>query len=93
MPEVGLAHADRDDQVVIGQLDSSAFGSLCVDQPGVDVHVDGFGEQAPHVVVASQDPAERLRNLALGQGSGGALVEQRLEEVVGAAVDHGHRDR
>ncbi|WP_326769823.1 hypothetical protein OG978_39470 [Streptomyces sp. NBC_01591] len=41
----------------------------------------------------SEDRAERLRDLAFGQNPGSALVQQRLKEVVGAAVDHVHRDR
>lgn len=93
VPEVGLTHAHRDDEVVVRQHDVSAPGPPGVDQPGVGIHVGGFGKHAAHVVVASQDPAERLCDLPLGQDPGGTLVQQRLEEVVGAAVDHGHRDR
>lgn len=93
VPEVGLAHAHRDDQIVVRQREGCAVGPPGVDQPGARVHVGGFGQHAAHVVVAPQDRAKRLRDLPLGQDPGGALVQQRLEEVVGAAVDHGHRDR
>lgn len=93
VPEVGLAHTDGDNQIVVREGNGSPIGPTGVDQPGLGIHVRGLGEKAAHVVVASKDRTQRLRDLAFGQNPGGALVQQRLEEVVGTAVDHGHRDR
>jgi hypothetical protein len=41
-------------------------------------------------VVLAQDLADRRGHLALGEDAGRDLVEQRLEEVVGGAVDQRH---
>ena len=51
-----------------------------------------LGEHALDVAVPLQDVAQRDRDLSLGQDPGGALVEQRLEQVVLGAVDQGDLD-
>jgi hypothetical protein len=91
MAEVGLADAGGDDQVVVGQRDALAAGSLRDDPPGSRIDVDDVGQQALDVPVVLEDVAQRRRDLPLGQDPGGHLVEQRLEQVVLRAVDE--RDR
>ena len=44
------------------------------------------------LLVPAQDPANRRRDLALGEDPRRQLVEQRLEQVVVGAVDEGHVD-
>ncbi len=59
----------------------------------LEVEVDDLAEHALDVLVAAEDAAQRHRDLAFGQHAGGALVEQRLEQVVRRAVDDGDLDR
>ena len=89
--EVGLPHAGRDDQVVVVETDDRAAGSLAADLVVLDVEVLHLGERELDVAVASEQRAERQRDLSLGQDAGRALVEQRLEQMVLRAIDEGDR--
>ncbi len=92
VPEVGLAHACGDDQVVVGQRDALAVGASGHDQVGVDVDVDHLGQHAFDVAVPLEHDPQGRGDLALGQDPGRDLVQQRLEQVVLRAVDEGDRD-
>ena len=60
---------------------------------GRDVDVGDLGHEAVDVVVPLEQPAQRDRDLTLGQDPRGALVEQRLEQMVRGPVDDGDLDR
>ncbi len=81
--EVREPHARRDDQRVVrdrAAIREKDLATLRVD-PG------RFAEQHRGVPVAAQDRAQRLGDVAGGQGAGGDLVEHRLEQVVVAPID------
>ena len=56
----------------------------------VDAH--GRTEQDRRVPLATQDRAQRLGDLARGQGTRRDLVQERLEEVEVAPIDERHLD-
>ena len=91
--EVGLLHAGRDDEVVVRDLDRGACRPQPDHPPALDVDVRDLGEDAVDVLVAAEHAAQGHRDLSLGEDASGALVEQRLEQVMGGAVDHRHLHR
>jgi hypothetical protein len=92
VPEVGLSSSGCDDQGVVGDLSAPADRferhTACV-----QVHVDHVAEQHARIGVAAEDVPDRWGDVALGHDAGRHLVEQRLEEVMVGAVDHGYVDR
>jgi hypothetical protein len=91
VPEVRLPSSGCDDQGVVG--DPSARANrferhfACV-----QVHVDHVAEQHARIRVAAEDVPDREGDVARAHDGGRHLVEQRLEEVMVGAVDHGHVD-
>ena len=53
----------------------------------VEIEPRHLGEQDPHVLIGLEDRPQRIGHLARGQGPGGDLVAQGLEEVEVAPVD------
>jgi hypothetical protein len=84
--EVGLTGARRDDErVVRGRVVVSE--QIRGDRLVLEVDVGHVTEQYLCVLLLAQDQPGRWRDLALGDDSGGHLVEQRLEQVMGGAGD------
>ena len=81
---VGVAGAGGEDQVIVG--DAFAFDDRL---PGGRIDVRDLAEQHLGVRLVADDAANRRRDVGRGQARGRHLVEERLEEVVVAAVDHG----
>ena len=52
-----------------------------------------FGEQHAHVLLMTEDPADRRRDVARRQRRGGHLIQQRLEEMVVVPIDERHPHR
>ena len=57
------------------------------------VEAGDLGEQHRGVLLVAQDVPQRRRDLALGDDAGRDLVEHRLEQVVGLAIDQRDVDR
>ena len=92
VPEVGLAHPGGDDQVVVAELDGSPSGRRAAHLRAAGSMPSHLGQHALDVLVPLEHLAQRGGDLPLGQDAGGALVEQRLEQVVLGAVDEGDGD-
>ena len=92
MPEVGLPRAGGHDKGVVGIGSGRAVGPDRGDDPALQVESGDGGQFHPDVAVAVQDVADRRRDLPFGQDPGRDLVQQRLEQVVVPAVDHGDVD-
>ena len=82
--EIGVGRAGGDDQVVVADL---AVGQH--DAPGRRIDRDGLAQDDLHVLLVPEDPADRRRDVARVERGGRDLVEQRLEQVMVAAVDQG----
>jgi hypothetical protein len=82
--EIGVARAGREDQIVV--LDF-AVGQAYEALGGVDR--DGLGQQNADVLLALENAADGVGDIAGGERRRRNLIEQRLEEVVIAAVDDG----
>jgi hypothetical protein len=81
-PEVAGLSAQRDDEVVVGELAVAQRHFL---RGKIDAgHV---GEQHREVGLLAQDAADGRGDVGRGQRGGGHLVEQGLEDVVVLAVD------
>ena len=82
VPEVGVRRAARDDQIVVGEL---AVGQH---EPPARL-VDGahVREEDLHVRLAPQDPSDGRRDVPRRERRHRHLIEQRLEDVMVAAVD------
>ena len=63
------------------------------DGPGRRIDGDGGGEQHAHVLLPPENPPDRRGDIAGRQSGRRHLVEQRLEQVVIAAVEQGDADR
>src|SRR5205085_1800922 len=55
----------------------------------VYVHRLGFGEKHLHVLIRAENGADRLGDIAGREDGRGHLIEERLKEVVVAAVEDG----
>ena len=81
--EVGVRGAGGDDEVVV--VDGSPSSRMHA--PSGRVDGGGLGEQHLGVVLLAHDAADRLGDVGRVERRGRHLVEQRLEEVVVAAVE------
>ena len=86
--EVGVDRAGGENQPVVG--DEIAVGEE--DRPAGLVDADHLAHHHVDVRVAAEDLADRLGDLGRRQGGSADLVEQRNEQVVVVAVDHGDAD-
>ena len=75
--------AGRQHEVVVGQL----FAVGGAQHAAREVTADDLRPDEPHRRVAARDAAHRVGDVGRLQAGGRDLVEQRLEEVVVAAVD------
>jgi hypothetical protein len=92
MAEIRLPYAGGNDEVVIGVVEAVPADSLGDDAAASGVEIDDLGHDAVDVLVLPEQIAQRGRDLALGQDSRSALIQQRLEDMVLGAIDDGHRD-
>ena len=86
--EVREPGAGGDDEGVVGDRPAVGHGDLALRR----IDPDRLAEEDGGVPVASQDRAERLRDVAGRDRAGRDLVEQRREQVEVAAVDDGQVD-
>ena len=93
VPEIGLPHPGRDDEVVVPEFDLAAPGPDGDHAAAVRIDAGHLGHDALDVLVLLEHAAQGRGDLSLGQDAGRALVKQRLEQVVGRPVDEGHRHR
>ncbi len=91
VPEVGLPHPGGHDEVVVREFDPAAPGPDRGHTLGVNIDAGRLGHDALDVLVSFEHAAQRRGDLPLGQNTGRALVEQRLEQVLLGPVDEGHR--
>ncbi len=93
--EVRVAGAAGDhERVVVEGPRPPAVGQVAEDElPAPEVEADDLREEDARVRLPLQERAERSRDLGGGQGSGGNLVGERLEEVEVLPVDERHVDR
>ena len=83
VPEVGVSGPGGHDEEVIVDL------PIGKDDPSRrQVDRSGLGEQDLHVILATENPADRSRDVRRAEGCSGHLVEQGLEKVVVRAVNH-----
>ncbi len=89
MAEIGVAGAGGEHQRVVGDR------AAVVEQHALAGAVDAtdIGEQRRHVLALAQEMADRPGNLRGRQRRGRHLIEQWLEKMVVALVDHGDADR
>jgi hypothetical protein len=89
MAEIGMARAGRENQRVIRHrvavIEQHAL-SRCIDAADI-------GEQRRHLMAVAQEIADRPGDLRGRERSGRDLVEQRLEQMMVAAIDHRDRNR
>ena len=85
--EVGVGRATRHDQIVVRQFTVSQDQSLAG-----PVDFAHLGKQHFDVRLAPQNPADRRSNVPRGQRGHRHLIEQRLKDMVVAAVDDGDPD-
>jgi hypothetical protein len=78
----------REDQCVVGDR---AVREQHLARRGIEAR--DLGEQHPGVLLSAQNPAVGRRDVGGREAAGGHLVEQRLEHVEVAAVEHGDLDR
>ena len=93
MPEIGLLHSGRHDQVVVAEFDRLTGRPPRQHLVPAGVDAGHLGQDAFNVPVPAQHVPQRRGDLALGQDPGRALVQQGLEQVVLAPVDEGDLDR
>jgi hypothetical protein len=86
--EIGMRCAGSDDQDVVRH-----FAVRKHDVPPRGVDPPNVGEQHLDVFLPPQDPADRRRDIAGRQGGHRDLVEQRLKDVMVAAIEDRHVDR
>ena len=89
MAEIGVPRAGGEDERVIGH------GVIAVEQHAAVLRVDAdhSRKQRRHLGPVVHQIADRPGDLGCGQGSGRDLVEQRLKQVMVAAVDQGDLNR
>ena len=89
MAEIGVARAGREHQRVIGNA------VAVFEQHALSCRIDAVdvGEQRRHLGAVAQEIADRPGDLAGGERSGRDLVEQRLEQMMVAAIDQRDLDR
>jgi len=92
VPEVRLSGAGGDDQAVIADAGAPS-NRLERHLARLEVDIDHFAEQHTRVRVAAEDVPGRRGDVTLGEDARRHLVEQRLEQVMVGAVDHGHVHR
>ncbi len=83
VPEIAVAGAGRDDQVVVPDGRSLVQPHF----PRGQINRPGLGEQHTDVRGMTEDPADRGRDVAGRQRRRRDLVEQRLKEVIVVAVE------
>ena len=84
--EVGLAGSRGDDQGVVRRAVGVAQQQR-IDGSVGQIDVGDLSEKHLAVLLVTQNHSRRRRYLALGDDSGGHLIEQGLEEVVGGLGD------
>ncbi len=87
VPEV-IVHGSRGEQQIV-ERDLRAAG-----QNGAALEIDSghFREHDQGIGLPAQDHPDRLRDVGGGQGGGGDLVQQWLEQVVIVAIDYSELD-
>jgi hypothetical protein len=86
MAEVRVVGAGRHDEVVVGER------LTAVERHALRGDVDrlGLAEQDAHVLLASQNPADRRCDVARRQPGSGDLIQQRLKDVMVVTIDQRH---
>ncbi len=88
VPEIRMARAGRDDQIVVGNL------VLCRPHAArLQIDRTDFGQKHLDVFVFAENTADRRCDVGRRKGCGRDLIEQRLKEMIVRAVDHRHPDR
>jgi hypothetical protein len=82
--EIGVSRAGGQHQHVVGD-----FAVLQLHDAALAVDAAHPAQDHPHVCCLAQDGADGLGDLRRRQTGRGHLIEQRLEEMVVALVDHG----
>ena len=91
--EVGHAGARRHNQAVVGEGDGDAVRASGRNLPALEIEAGDLGQQHGGVLLKAQDVPERGGDLPLGEDAGRDLVQERLEQMMGLAVDEGDVDR
>src|SRR5262249_7090487 len=88
VPEVRVPGTGRDDQRVVGDLlDGVVRGVGDEDDAPAEVEAADLAHEHHDVPLTPEDVAQRLRDLARGEGARSDLVEQGLEQVEVPPVD------
>ena len=90
--EVRLAGAAGHDQAVVGDLHRGVRRTGGHDDPPLEVEAGDLHELDPHVLGPAQDVSQRWGDLTGRQDPRRHLVQQRLEQVVVAAIEQRHVD-
>ena len=91
--EVGEPGARGDDQAVVRDLDRRAVGALGTNHPRLQIEAGDLRQHHRRVALVAEDVPQRRRDLPFGEDAGRDLIEQRLEQVVGLAIDERDVDR
>ena len=91
--EVREPGARGDDQAVVRNGDRRAVRALGTNHPRLQVEAGDLGQHHRRVALVPQDVPQRRGDLPFGEDACRDLVEQRLEQVVGLAIDEGDVDR
>ena len=89
---VRLLHSCSHHEVVVLQLEGRSVEAARCEHSRLGVDGVRLTERDVRVVLVAQQVPQRTCDGAFRQQAGGALVQQRLEHVAGAALDNGHRD-
>ena len=84
--EVAVPRARRQDEIVVG--DALGFGGD--DLLALGVHILDAPHENPDVRLVAEQDADRSRDIGRRKAGRRDLIEQGLEQVVVAPVDHGH---
>ena len=87
VPEVRLPGSGGHDQAVVGYFARRPVRALDVNQPALQVEPGDGSQHHLGVPLEAQHMPQRRGDLPFGQDARGHLVEQRLEQVMGLAID------
>ena len=85
MAEIGMPRAGGDDQVI--EADPAILGHHFIRRK---IDVDDAIHEDGRVLLVPEDVADGCGDLSRRQAGGRYLIEQRLEEMIVAAIDDGH---
>jgi hypothetical protein len=91
--EIGLPDSGRQDEVVVAELHPLTQRAPGQHPPLPRVDAGHLGQDELDIAMFMEQFAQWVGDPALGQDAGGALVQQRREQVMLGPVEQGHLNR